>query len=77
MNGRSVTSTGTRLPRTSANTRVPGAEQHVLIQRAANREASASESFLEFRLDYLSRPEQGLDVIRKVLERHPGCAILA
>jgi 3-dehydroquinate dehydratase / shikimate dehydrogenase len=44
---------------------------------AADREAEASESFLEFRLDYLSRPEQGCDVIRNILDRHPGCAILA
>jgi 3-dehydroquinate dehydratase/shikimate dehydrogenase len=44
---------------------------------AADREAEASESFLEFRLDYLSRPEQGIGVIRSILERHPGCAILA
>jgi 3-dehydroquinate dehydratase/shikimate dehydrogenase len=44
---------------------------------AADREAEASESFLEFRLDYLNRPEQGCDVIRNILDRHPGCAILA
>src|SRR5215467_12367613 len=43
----------------------------------ADREAEASESFLEFRLDYLPRPEQGLQVIRSVLARHPGCVILA
>jgi 3-dehydroquinate dehydratase/shikimate dehydrogenase len=44
---------------------------------AADREAEASESFLEFRLDSLNRPEQGCDVIRNILDRHPGCAILA
>jgi 3-dehydroquinate dehydratase/shikimate dehydrogenase len=43
----------------------------------ASREAEASESFLEFRLDYLPRPEQGPDIIRATLSRHPGCAILA
>src|ERR1700730_17271655 len=44
---------------------------------AADREAEASESFLEFRLDYMSRPEQGIEVIASILERHPGCSILA
>ena len=44
---------------------------------AADREAEANESFLEFRLDYLTRPEQGVAVIRAVLDRHPGCEILA
>ena len=47
-----------------------------LLQHA-DREAEASESFLEFRLDYLERPEEGLQVIRDVLQRHPGCSILA
>ena len=43
----------------------------------ADREAEASESFLEFRLDYLPRPEQAPDIIRATLARHPGCSILA
>ncbi len=43
----------------------------------AGREAEASESFLEFRLDYLLRPEQGPDIIRATLACHPGCVILA
>src|SRR6266852_7412373 len=43
----------------------------------AQREAEANESFLEFRLDYLNRPEQGIEIIHSILERHPGCAILA
>src|SRR5712692_2027842 len=54
-----------------------GISDPVQLFEYADREAVASESFLEFRLDYLSRPEQGLDVIRTVLDRHPGCAILA
>src|SRR5882724_953209 len=54
-----------------------GISDPVQLFEYADREAVPSESFLEFRLDYLSRPEQGLDVIRTVLERHPGCAILA
>ena len=43
----------------------------------ADREADACEPFLEFRLDYLDRPEQGVEVIRAILDRHPGCVILA
>jgi 3-dehydroquinate dehydratase/shikimate dehydrogenase len=43
----------------------------------AEREAEGSESFLEFRLDYLERPEDGLPVIRSVLDRHSNCSVLA
>jgi 3-dehydroquinate dehydratase/shikimate dehydrogenase len=49
----------------------------VQLLESAEREAEANESFLEFRLDYLNRPEQGIEIIRTVLDRHPGCAILA
>jgi 3-dehydroquinate dehydratase / shikimate dehydrogenase len=47
------------------------------LSESAEREAAANEPFLEFRLDYLSRPEQGVEIIRATVERHPGCAILA
>lgn len=47
-----------------------------LLERAA-REAEAGESFLEFRLDHLERPEQGGEVIRAFLARYPDCLILA
>lgn len=43
----------------------------------ARREADAGERFLEFRLDYLPRPEDGLPVIRKFLELYPGATVLA
>jgi 3-dehydroquinate dehydratase/shikimate dehydrogenase len=43
----------------------------------ARHEVNAGESFLEFRLDYLPAPEQGIAVIRKFLAGHPDCAILA
>lgn len=43
----------------------------------ARREADAGERFLEFRLDYLPRPEDGLPVIRKFLELYPDAALLA
>jgi 3-dehydroquinate dehydratase / shikimate dehydrogenase len=44
---------------------------------AARREANGGESLLEFRLDYLPAPEQGLAIIRKFLASRPECAILA
>ena len=43
----------------------------------ARREAEAGETFLEFRLDYLERPEEGLQAIHDFLGEHPDCAILA
>jgi 3-dehydroquinate dehydratase/shikimate dehydrogenase len=43
----------------------------------ARREANAGESFLEFRLDYLPDPQQGLAVIRKFLAAHGECTVLA
>src|SRR5580658_11233880 len=43
----------------------------------ARREANAGETFLEFRLDYLPAPEQGLAVIRKFLAAHGDCTVLA
>jgi 3-dehydroquinate dehydratase / shikimate dehydrogenase len=44
---------------------------------SARREANGGESLLEFRLDYLPAPEQGLAVIKKFLASRPDCAILA
>jgi 3-dehydroquinate dehydratase/shikimate dehydrogenase len=43
----------------------------------ARHEAEAGERFLEFRLDYLPRPEDGLPVIRKFLELYPDATLLA
>ena len=43
----------------------------------ARREAEAGETFFEFRLDYLERPEQGIKVLKSFLERHPEGAVLA
>ncbi|MGH9658269.1 MAG: type I 3-dehydroquinate dehydratase, partial [Bryobacteraceae bacterium] len=43
----------------------------------ARRETEEGETLLEFRLDYLLRPASGLEVIRDVLRKNPGCAILA
>jgi 3-dehydroquinate dehydratase / shikimate dehydrogenase len=43
----------------------------------ARAEYDAGERFLEFRLDYLSSPEQGSAAVRKFLARHSDCTILA
>jgi len=43
----------------------------------AHAEYEAGERFLEFRLDYLPSPQQGVPAIRKFLARHPDCVILA
>ncbi len=51
-------------------------EPQKLLEQARS-EVNAGESFLEFRLDYLPAPEQGLAVIRKFLAGHPDCALLA
>lgn len=43
----------------------------------ARQEVESGEPFLEFRLDYLPRPDDGVRVIEKFLEEHPECVILA
>jgi 3-dehydroquinate dehydratase/shikimate dehydrogenase len=43
----------------------------------ARREAAVGESFLEFRLDYLDRPEDGPAAIREFLRESPECTVLA
>lgn len=47
------------------------------LMEHARKEADAGERFLEFRLDYLARPEDGLPVIRKFLELYPDATLLA
>lgn len=47
------------------------------LMEQARREASNGERFLEFRLDYLPRPLDGLAVIEKILAEFPDCTILA
>ena len=42
----------------------------------ARQEADSGETFLEFRLDYLDKPEQGIKVIREILKLHSECIIL-
>ena len=43
----------------------------------AHREAEAGETFFEFRLDYLERPEQGARLVKSFCQRHPDGAVLA
>jgi 3-dehydroquinate dehydratase/shikimate dehydrogenase len=43
----------------------------------ARQEAGCGETFLEFRLDYLDQPENGIKVIREFLKAHSGCIVLA
>lgn len=47
-----------------------------LIEQA-RREIHEGEQFLEFRLDYLPDPSQGVEVIRSVLREHPDAVVLA
>jgi 3-dehydroquinate dehydratase/shikimate dehydrogenase len=47
-----------------------------LLQHA-RREAAAGERFLEFRLDYLPRPEQGYAILKQFLEEYPDATLLA
>ncbi|MBM3745147.1 MAG: type I 3-dehydroquinate dehydratase, partial [Acidobacteria bacterium] len=52
------------------------ADAEALAQHA-HREAEAGETFFEFRLDYLERPEQGVKLIKSFLQRHADCTVLA
>ena len=62
------------LPKICVALGLPGLPQ--LIEHA-RREAAAGEGFLEWRLDYLDRPEAGARAIRDFLASFPDCAILA
>ncbi len=48
-----------------------------LLGRAAEREYKDGNSFLEFRLDYLSDPAAGAELIRSFCKRYPDSQILA
>ncbi len=47
------------------------------LARYARREAENGERFFEFRLDYLSAPEQGIPAIRSLVTEYPDASILA
>lgn len=62
------------LPRICVALGFPDARK--LLQHAEG-EVDAGETFLEFRLDYLPHPEEGFQVIRDLLARHPEVTVLA
>jgi 3-dehydroquinate dehydratase/shikimate dehydrogenase len=62
------------LPRIAIALGFPTPEK--LIEHA-RREVESGESFLEFRLDYLDDPEQGVAAMRQFLDGYPECIILA
>jgi 3-dehydroquinate dehydratase / shikimate dehydrogenase len=47
------------------------------LLRHARAEVDSGESFLEFRLDYLPQPVDGVRAIRQFTEQFPDCAVLA
>ena len=54
-----------------------GLPEPARLMEHARREAENGETFLEFRLDHLERPEQGIAVIRDLLKEFPDCILLA
>jgi len=62
------------LPRICIALGLPDADK---LMDHARREAEAGERFLEFRLDYLSRPTDGLRVIEEFLKLYPDATLLA
>lgn len=53
---------------------LPDASQ---LMSHARKEAEAGERFLEFRLDYLTKPMDGVKVISRFLEEYPDATLLA
>jgi 3-dehydroquinate dehydratase/shikimate dehydrogenase len=47
------------------------------LLEGARHEIQGGDDFLEFRLDYLDRPEAGVAIIRTLVAQHPDCTILA
>lgn len=62
------------LPRICIALGLPSIEK---LNSYAKQEAEAGETFLEFRLDYLPQPMQGVRLIKDFLARYPQCTILA
>ncbi len=54
-----------------------GFERSDALLSCASQEADQGGRFFEFRLDYLKRPERGLEAIRTFLDEYPACDILA
>lgn len=64
----------TSLPRICIALGLPDPQK---LMEHARREADAGERFLEFRLDYLPNPKDGLAVIRDFLQRYPEATVMA
>ena len=64
----------THLPRICIALGFPDVE--TLLQHA-RREVESGETFLEFRLDYLAQPMDGVRAIRAFLDANPECSLLA
>jgi len=47
------------------------------LLKHATQEVESGETFLEFRLDYLNQPMEGVKAIRRFLELHPEVSLLA
>jgi 3-dehydroquinate dehydratase / shikimate dehydrogenase len=62
------------LPRIAVALGLPTADR--LLQQA-RLEVEAGETLLEFRLDYLNDPEQGVRAMRRLLADRPECTVLA
>ncbi len=54
-----------------------GFETAEKLLQHARQEADQGERFLEFRLDYLERPQEGVAAVREFCRRYPECLILA
>ncbi|HEY3444193.1 MAG TPA: shikimate dehydrogenase [Paludibaculum sp.] len=67
-------SRSTTLPRICIALGLPDPQK---LMEHARREADAGERFLEFRLDYLPNPQDGLAVIRAFLELYPEATVMA
>jgi 3-dehydroquinate dehydratase / shikimate dehydrogenase len=66
-------STRAALPKVCIALGLPTVEK---LLEQAEKEVAAGEHFLEFRLDYLAKPEQGLKAIKAFLEKHRDVSLL-
>ncbi len=66
-------STRAALPKVCIALGLPTVEK---LLEQADKEVAAGECFLEFRLDYLNRPEAGLKAVAAFLEKHPDVSLL-
>jgi 3-dehydroquinate dehydratase / shikimate dehydrogenase len=67
-------STRTALPKVCIALGFPTVDK---LLEQAEKELAAGEQFLEFRLDYLTKPELGVAAISRFLGKHPEATVLA